>query len=165
MGEIVSIAPVAASIMLVAIAAVPALLLIRKGQRTREYHPVSQPITQRYRYRMVLLGGAMLCASVVWLIVGNSASDITDGIGWWLTRGPLGYLVVTLALLAFAWPLVVLLAALYILRHASEMAHKGKVKHSYCQTLMHRTGDCTFIVVTVTLDLKTGKGMQHRVEI
>lgn len=155
----------AASLGVVALAALPALPLIYKGARDREWHQVSFPNTQRRRYAITLSGQTVLLPVLVWLVANNSVSDITSSISWCFTRGLSGYIVAILSMLVLASPLITAIAMLIILRNPCEMAHKGSVKHSYCQTLLHRTGDCEFLVIAITLDLKTGKGMQHRTKL
>lgn len=158
-----NIAPVIASFLLAAIATAFGLVLIRKGQRDREWHlVVVQRNTQTRRYAFVMIGQAIIIAAVAWLVTANTADDIKSGIGTCFTKGPAGYVLATLVLLAFASPVITLFALLSILRHPCEMAHKGPVKHSYCPTRFHREGNCRFLCITVTLNLKTGEGAQHR---
>lgn len=165
MNTLVEITSTAASLGVVALFALPALPLIYKGVREREWHPVSLPNTQRRRYAIVLCGQAMLLPVLVWFLANNSVGDIERSIEWCFTRGLVGYTVAILTMLALASPLLTATAMLIILRHPSEMAHKGPVKHSYCPTLFHRAGNCEFIHITVTLDLKTGEGVQHRTKL
>lgn len=158
-----NIGPVIASFLLVAIATAFGLVLIRKGQRDREWHlVVVQRNTQTRRYALVMIGQAIIIAGVAWLVTANTADDIKSGIGTCFTKGPAGYVLATLVLLAFASPLITGSALLNILRHPCEMAHKGRAKNSYCPTRFHREGNCRFLNITATLDLKTGKGTQYR---
>jgi len=154
----------AISFIPVAIAAALGLVLMRRGQKTREYHLVVQPQTQTHRYALVAIGQAVIIAGLVWLVATVSASEIQQALGFWFTKGPVGYLVAVLSLLAFASPLIAALAMLSILRHPSEMAHGGPGKHTYCFTRHHRSGKgtCKFVHIMIKLNLSTGKGEQIR---
>ena len=160
----VNLSPSAISLALMAVAALFGLILIRKGQRDREWHlVVRRRNTQTRRYALVVIGQAIIIASVAWLVTVNSADDIQQAIGLWFTKGPIGYGVAILSLLAFASPLITVLALLDIsLRHPSEMAHGGEEKYTYCFTKKHRQGKCQLVRIEVVLDLKTGKGKQIR---
>ena len=159
--------PSAASLVLVAIAALFGLVLIRKGQRDREWHlVVERRNTQTRRYGLVMIGQAIIIAAVAWLVTVNSADDIKQAIGLWFTKGPIGYCVAILSLLAFASPVITVFAVLDILRwRPSEMAHKGPTKNLYCVTRYHRKGRCKFVNIGVKLDYETGEGVQHRTEL
>jgi len=159
----VNLSPSAISLALMAVAALFGLILIRKGQRDREWHlVVRRRNTQTRRYALVVIGQAIIIASVAWLVAVNSADDIQQAIGLWFTKGPIGYGVAILSLLAFTSPLITVLALVNILRHPSEMAHGGDEKYTYCFTKKHRQGKCQLVRIEVVLDLKTGKGKQIR---